>query len=143
MRQAQRGHAADPRAGPRTDRINLMAMQKEKRPEREGLVHHDAGKERGERARVDAPVLVVVAPDLEVAGSGRVGGVEAAKQVVDGGMGDVDLLEGVVLPELLGVAQLDVGETLRIAKQPSQIEKAYELIQEGLSKLTQELAVIS
>jgi len=35
------------------------------------------------------------------------------------------------------------NQVLKIAEQPSQIEKAYELIQEGLSKLTQELAVIS
>jgi hypothetical protein len=35
------------------------------------------------------------------------------------------------------------NQVLKIAEQPSQIEKAYELIQEGLTKLTQELAVIS
>ena len=35
------------------------------------------------------------------------------------------------------------NQILKTAEQPSQIEKAYELIQEGLSKLTQELAVIS
>jgi hypothetical protein len=35
------------------------------------------------------------------------------------------------------------NQALKIAEQPSQIEKAYELIQEGLSILTQELAVIS
>uniref|UniRef100_A0A7C4W1U3 Uncharacterized protein n=1 Tax=Desulfatirhabdium butyrativorans TaxID=340467 RepID=A0A7C4W1U3_9BACT len=35
------------------------------------------------------------------------------------------------------------NQALKIAEQPSKIEKAYELIQEGLSKLTQELAVIS
>ncbi len=32
---------------------------------------------------------------------------------------------------------------MKIAEKASQIEKAYELILEGLSKLTQELAVIS
>jgi len=35
------------------------------------------------------------------------------------------------------------NQALKIAEQPSQIEKAHELIQEGLSKLTQELPVIS
>lgn len=65
-----------------------------------------------QRGGVVAPVFVVVSPDLEVAGFGRVRVVEAAEQVVDGGVGDVDLLEGVVLPEFLGVAQLDVGEAL-------------------------------
>ena len=35
------------------------------------------------------------------------------------------------------------NQVLKIAEQPSQIEKAYDLIQDGLSKLTQELAMIS
>ena len=35
------------------------------------------------------------------------------------------------------------NQAQKIAEQPSQIENAYELIQEGLSKSTQELAVIS
>ena len=35
------------------------------------------------------------------------------------------------------------NQAQKIAEEPSQIENAYELIQEGLSKSTQELAVIS
>jgi len=34
------------------------------------------------------------------------------------------------------------NQALKIAEQPSQIEKAHELIQEGLSKLTQEFVMI-
>jgi hypothetical protein len=41
------------------------------------------------------------------------------------------------------ISRVMKNQVLKIAEQPSQIEKAYELIQEGLTKLTQELAVIS
>jgi hypothetical protein len=81
-------------------------------PDYDGLVDLDAGEEAFEGRRVLPPVLVVVPPHLEVAGLRRIGVVEAAEQVVDRGVGNVDLLEVVVLPELLRVAQLDVGEPL-------------------------------
>ena len=41
------------------------------------------------------------------------------------------------------ISRVMKNQVLKIAEQPSQIEKAYELIYEGLCKLTQELAVIS
>ena len=41
------------------------------------------------------------------------------------------------------ISRVMKNQALKIAEQPSQIEKAYELIHEGLYKLTQELAVIS
>ncbi len=41
------------------------------------------------------------------------------------------------------ISRVMKNQALKIAEQPSQIEKAYELIPEGLYKLTQELAVIS
>jgi len=41
------------------------------------------------------------------------------------------------------ISRVMKNQVLKIAEQPSQIEKAYELIQKGLCKLTQELAVIS
>jgi len=41
------------------------------------------------------------------------------------------------------ISRVMKNQVLKIAEQPSQIEKAYELIHEGLCKLTQELAVIS
>jgi len=41
------------------------------------------------------------------------------------------------------ISRVMKNQALKIAEQPSRIEKAYELIQEGLCKLTQELAVIS
>jgi hypothetical protein len=37
---------------------------------------------------------------------------EFSQELIDRGMGDVDLVEIVVLPELLGVAQFDVGEAV-------------------------------
>jgi len=41
------------------------------------------------------------------------------------------------------ISRVMKNQVLKIAEQPSQIEKPYELIHEGLCKLTQELAVIS
>ncbi len=41
------------------------------------------------------------------------------------------------------ISRIMKNQVLKIAEQPSQIEKAYNLIHDGLSKLTQELAVIS
>jgi len=52
-------------------------------------IYLDVGEEGAQRGGVVAPVLFVVSPDLEVAGFGRVRVVEAAEQVVDGGVGDV------------------------------------------------------
>jgi hypothetical protein len=51
---------------------------------------------------------------------------ETAEEVVDGGVGDVGLVEVFYLPELLGVAQFDVG----VALPPVVLEGAF--VQEGV-----------
>jgi len=96
------------------------------RGEQEGLVDTDAGEDALEAVGVVFPVFVVVAPDLDVAGPGGVRVMETAEEVVDGGVGDVGLVEVFYLPELLGVAQFDVG----VALPPVVLEGAF--VQEGV-----------
>ena len=73
----------------------------------------NASEEGMQGGCVFTPYLVVVTPDLQVTGAVRIRVVETTEQVIYRRVGDVDLLEGVVLPEFLRIAQLDVGEALR------------------------------
>jgi len=104
---------AEGRDRPATLRVSLVAVQ-----EQDGIVYDDplmdldAGEQRAIDCFVILPVQVVVPPHLEVAGLPRIRIVEFRQELIDRGVGDVDLVEIFVLPEILGVAQLDVGEAV-------------------------------
>ena len=72
----------------------------------------EAGKDIAQDIRVVFPLDVVIAPDLDVAGLLRIGVVEFSDPVVDGGVGDIYLLKGLVFPEFFGIAKFYVGESL-------------------------------
>ena len=64
----------------------------------------DAGEERPVDRFVVPPVEVMVPPHLQVAGLCRIRIMEFGQEFIDRGVGDVDLVKVVILPELLGVA---------------------------------------
>ena len=72
----------------------------------------DAGEQRPIDGLVVLPVQVMVSPHLQVPGLCRIRIMEFRQELIDRRVGDVDLVEIVVLPELLGIAQLDVGEAV-------------------------------
>ena len=72
----------------------------------------DAGEERPVDRLMVLPVQVMVTPHLQIPGPLRIRIMKACQELIDQGVGDVDLVEIVILPELLGVPQLDISESL-------------------------------
>jgi len=75
------------------------------------FVNLDPGKERPIDRFVVLPIEIMIPPHLQVAGLCRSRIMEFGQEFIDRGVGDVGLVEIIVLPEFLGIAQFDVGET--------------------------------
>ncbi|MBC8391645.1 MAG: hypothetical protein H8E17_03630 [Deltaproteobacteria bacterium] len=77
-----------------------------------GLINANSWKQPGQRGRVLPPFKVVVPPDLDVSCLFRIRIVEFGQLLINGGVGDVDLIKGPVFPQLLRIAQFNVGEVI-------------------------------
>ena len=77
-----------------------------------GFVDSDAGENIAEDIRVVFPLDVVIAPDFDIAGLFWIRVVEFSDLVIDGGVGDIYLLKGLVFPEFFGIAKFYVGKSL-------------------------------
>jgi len=90
----------------------------------DGLVDLHPRKQSLVDVLVIFPIEVMIPPDLQVAGLCRIGVLEFSQKFIDRRVGDVDLVEVVVLPKLLGIAQLNIRETVfKVIFQGAAIDK--------------------
>ena len=80
--------------------------------EKGGFIDDDAGEQSFEGGGVVPPLQVVVSPYFDIASLLRIRVVKLSQLFINGGVGDVNLVECSIFPHFLRVAQFDVGEAV-------------------------------